>query len=131
MIGMMGLFGVSIKFNQTDDVIFGAGPNYTDPLKRQGIWGAGVLWEKNSKQFLSVMLNSTENLKYRLNIFPRFFHPYFERQNYDLSLMMGIHGHQKFVEARHFDHRNKYEDENGKFVAGLNLNLPLGFIKAW
>jgi hypothetical protein len=70
--GMTTLLGGSHQLTATDSLSWGVGPavRKADPDDFQYRWGGGLFYDRNDSLLVSLMLNGTENLAARLNIYP-------------------------------------------------------------
>jgi hypothetical protein len=70
--GMTTLLGGSHRLNGTDSFSWGAGPavRKADPDDFRYRWSGGLFYDRNDSLLVSLMLNGTENLSVRLNVYP-------------------------------------------------------------
>ena len=70
--GLTTLAGLSHKITDTDSLSWGTGPAMVkaDPKDVQFRWSGGLFWDRNDSLMASLLLNGTERLKVRLNVYP-------------------------------------------------------------
>jgi hypothetical protein len=70
--GLTTLLGLSHQISSTDSVSWGVGPAMRDatPDDFKYRWSGGIFYDRNDSLLASLMLNGTENLKVRLNVYP-------------------------------------------------------------
>ena len=66
------LIGASHQLTDTDNLSWGVGPAIrdADPDDIQYRWSGGLFYDRNGSLLASLMLNGTENLAARLNLYP-------------------------------------------------------------
>ena len=104
--GMQVLAGVSYKFDSNDEVSFTQGMAYTNPLENKGKWATGIFYDRNGELLTSLFLNSTEDLRVRLNVYPGVVQ-FSKYPNLKLGLMSGFY-------------------RNNDWMMGAMINFPLG-----
>lgn len=103
LAGMQALFGVSLSLDMKRYLTLSMGPAMTDPLKGKSKLAIGIFYDNDGDLMASFLINSTEEFRYRLNLYPSFF-------NYDrlsIGTVLGI-------------------DRGDQFALGVNINMPIG-----
>jgi hypothetical protein len=70
--GLTTLVGASHQLTEKDSFSWGIGPaiRKADPHDVQYRWSGGFFWDRNDSLLASLMINGTENLAARLNVYP-------------------------------------------------------------
>lgn len=70
--GLATLLGASHQVSTTDSFSWGVGPaiRNADPDNVEYRWSGGIFYDRNGSLLASLMLNGTENLAARLNVYP-------------------------------------------------------------
>ncbi len=103
--GMQVMGGLSFDFSEERTFSISSGKAFTNPLKDEGYQCFALFYEKNDFLLASFIFNGTENYKYRLNIYPRFFS--FHEKNHRLGVFLA-------------------QTRREKFSLGINYNFPFG-----
>ncbi len=108
-MGMQNLAGLSYYRGGGSEEIFsaGAGVFFTDPLKREGRLVTGLFYETQERLAASLLINGSENLRWRLNLHPMLFKSW-RPTTINLGLLLA----------------QTYQRDYG---IGINFNLPFGF----
>ncbi|EQC48003.1 hypothetical protein [Bacteriovorax sp. Seq25_V] len=108
--GMQNMGGLSMYQGERTHSLL-AGIALTNPLKQKGRFVIGYYFERNDELVASVLLNSGENMRYKVNLYPNF-SPVFIENKYlqKLSLVFG---------------QTRARD----YLLGFNFNLPIGLGK--
>lgn len=104
--GMQVLGGLSYLINTEDEVSFTQGIAYTNPLEKKGKWATGIFYDRRGELLTSLFLNSTEDLRVRLNIYPGVIQ-FSKYPEFKLGLMSGFY-------------------RNNDWMLGAMVNIPLG-----
>lgn len=102
--GMQNLGGLSYDISAQGRLSLGVGAFYTDPLKQEGSTVVGAFYESLGDLHSSLFYNGSNDLKWRLNIYPTAFKELFSAQ-------LGV-----FAAVGNDD----------QFAAGLSLIAPVG-----
>ena len=68
-LGMQILFGLSLPYKGYQ-ISAGTGPAFTDPLRNKSRLSTGFYLDQNNDLLASFIVNGTDDLKFRLNIYP-------------------------------------------------------------
>lgn len=104
--GMQVLGGASFLLNSEDEISLTQGIAYTNPLERKGKWATGIFYDRKGELLTSLFLNSTEDLRVRLNVYP------------------GVVQFSKYPEAKLGIMSGFYR--NNDWMIGAMINIPLG-----
>jgi len=102
-LGLQLMGGLSFSTDKGTYLTLAAGTALTDPITYKGRTTVGIFFDKNDSLLYSLIINGTDNLKARFNIYP---------------------GVLKFKSLR-ISLFNAIDHENSIYF-GLNLHLPLG-----
>lgn len=108
--GMQILAGTSYLLNSTDEISVAQGLAYTDPLKQKGKWATGIFYDRRGELLTSLFLNSTEDLRVRLNVYP------------------GIIQFSNFPNAKIGVSAGYYRNDDWLLGATINFPIGIGFI---
>ncbi|MFH1727210.1 MAG: hypothetical protein ABIA04_02175 [Pseudomonadota bacterium] len=69
-VGMTTLFGLSYEIDKEKHVSAGFGQSMVVPLELEMIYSAGIFYDRNDSLISSLIINGTDNLLFRLNLYP-------------------------------------------------------------
>ncbi|WP_412471649.1 hypothetical protein [Halobacteriovorax sp. RT-1-4] len=103
-MGMMNLVGLTYDNGDLSHSV-AAGMAFTDPLEQKGRFAYGYFLETMGRQAASLLMNSSEDFRVRLNLYPALFHFYADSAS-NFALMLG-------------------QTKNDDFAFGINYELPI------
>lgn len=103
LFGMQALFGISYRLSEKESLSLGSGVAMTDPIHNKGRFATGLFYDKADSLMSSLLINSTENFRYRLNLYPGIL----KYKNLSPGFLLA-------------------EDREDKIFLGMNLILPIG-----
>lgn len=74
LMGMQVLAGASFKLSNERELSIAQGMAYTDPIRQKGKYSTGIFYDENGDLLTSLFLNSTEDMRLRLNVYPGMIH---------------------------------------------------------
>jgi hypothetical protein len=101
--GMQNMGGISV-YEQNHVFSLLAGVALTNPLRQKGRLVVGLFHEEGERLTGSLLLNSSEDFRWRVNLYPHFWDDYLPH-SYELGFIAG-------------------ENKDGRLALGLSLNMP-------
>ncbi len=104
-IGMQAMGGVAYKIHEEGELTITQGMAYTDPIRQKGRYATGLFYDRGNQLLTSLFINSTEDFRLRLNLYPGVIQ--IPQTNWKIGTSFGLY--------RNYD-----------LMVGVNIEMPLG-----